>query len=68
MLQLLSELNREGQSILLVTHDKEAALRGNRILYLEDGMIVDELKLEVYKEKDKKREEKLSGWLEQKGW
>jgi len=38
VMNLFSALNREGQSVLLVTHDKEAALRGNHILYLEDGM------------------------------
>lgn len=37
VLNLLSQLNRDGQSILMVTHDIRAALRGNRILYLEDG-------------------------------
>lgn len=34
VLDILTALNAEGQSVLLVTHDREAALRGNRILYL----------------------------------
>lgn len=68
VLNLLSSLHSEGQSVLLVTHDKEAALRGNRILYLEDGAIIGELNLPVYKGKDKSREEKLSAWLEGLGW
>ena len=33
VLELLTELNRGGQSILMVTHDLKAALRGNRIMY-----------------------------------
>lgn len=45
VLDLLTALYMQGQSILLVTHDREAALRGNRILYLEDGAIVGELEL-----------------------
>ena len=68
VLNLLSSLHSEGQSVLLVTHDKEAALRGNRILYLEDGAIIGELDLPVYTGKDKSREEKLSAWLEGLGW
>ena len=68
VLNLLSSLNAEGQSVLLVTHDREAALRGNRILYLEDGAIIGELNLQVYEGKDKAREEKLSAWLEGLGW
>ena len=54
--------------MLLVTHDKEAALRGNRILYLEDGAIIGELNLPSYAGKDKSREEQLSAWLEGLGW
>ena len=68
VLNLLSSLHAEGQSVLLVTHDKEAALRGNRILYLEDGAIIGELELPAYAGKDRSREEKLSAWLEGLGW
>ena len=68
VLNLLSSLNAEGQSVLLVTHDREAALRGNRILYLEDGAIIGELDMPVYEGKDKTREERLSAWLEGLGW
>lgn len=68
VLNLLSTLNTEGQSVLLVTHDKEAALRGNRILYLDDGAIIGELELAPYAGKDRAREEKLSAWLEGLEW
>lgn len=68
VLNLLSSLHEEGQSVLLVTHDREAALRGNRILYLEDGAIIGELDLPLYAEKDRSREEKLTAWLEGLGW
>ena len=68
VLNLLSSLHAEGQSVLLVTHDKEAALQGNRILYLEDGAIIGELELPVYEGKDRAREEKLSTWLKGLGW
>lgn len=64
VLNLLTELNRTHQSILMVTHDMGAAIRGNRILYLEDGVIVDERILPPYsKAKEKEREHELSQWL-----
>ena len=68
VLELLSGLHEEGQSVLLVTHDKEAALRANRVLYLEDGAITGELDLGTFGGKDKPREERLTAWLEGLGW
>lgn len=43
VLNLLSRLHSQGQAILLAIHDVKAALRGTRVLYLEDGKILDEL-------------------------
>ena len=68
VLDLFSALHKDGQTVLLVTHDKEAALRGNRILYLEDGRIIGELELSNYEGKNREREEKLTEWLEGLGW
>lgn len=68
VLDLFSALHKDGQTVLLVTHDKEAALRGNRILYLEDGKIIGELELPNYEGKNREREEKLTEWLEGLGW
>ena len=77
VLNLLTEFNREGQSIVMVTHDIKAALRGNRILYLEDGDIVGELSLTPYGETDKNgellqsdkaREAQINSWLESMDW
>lgn len=69
VLNLLSTLNEAGQSILMVTHDVRAALRGNRILYLEDGRILDELALPVYSAAGvQDRETKITGWLSALRW
>lgn len=68
VLDLFTELHNEGQCIVLVTHDKEAALRGNHIIYIEDGAIVSELSLQSYQEKDKEREKLFSGFLEKLKW
>ncbi len=69
VLNVLTGLAADGQSILMVTHDIRAAIRGNRILYLEDGRILDEMQLPVYREDDAKdREKKLSDWLSALSW
>lgn len=68
VLDLLTTLHADGQTIFLVTHDREAALRGNRILYLEDGAIVGELALGAYQGKDMERERTLTAWLEEMCW
>lgn len=69
VLNLLSQLNRSGQSILMVTHDVRAALRGNRILYLEDGKILDELNLPGYEDgQAREREIQLGSWLSALQW
>lgn len=68
VMNLLSRLNAQGQSILMVTHDTRAALRGNRLLYLEDGKIVDELELFPYSGDDRAREQKITGWLSEMRW
>ena len=69
VLDLLTSLNREGQSILMVTHDVKASIRGTRILYLEDGKILDEMPLPPFDvETAKEREEKVSAWLTALSW
>ena len=69
VLKLLTELNQKGQSILMVTHDVRAAVHGNRILYLEDGQILDELSLSPYNEnEEKERAEKTNSWLSSLRW
>lgn len=48
VLNLLNEINSDGQSIVMVTHDIKSAVRGNRIIYLKDGSIEGELELGKY--------------------
>ena len=69
VLNLLTRLNREGQSILMVTHDMKAALRAGRLLYLEDGKITGELTLPEYNsEEEKSREMQVTAWLNSLEW
>ena len=79
VLEILSGLNNEGQSIVMVTHTVRAAERGNRILYLADGVIVDEIDLGPflgdYKDETnphlaqaQERHRKLKDFLAAMGW
>lgn len=68
VLDVLTELNNDGQSIIMVTHDKKSALRGNRIIYLKDGKIFGECNLGKYSMADNKRIEKLETFLKEMGW
>lgn len=70
VLDLMSEINDTGQSIVMVTHDQRSAARGNRILYLRDGAIRGELNLERWRTDidEAARSEQLAGFLSGLGW
>ena len=68
VLDALTEVNEQGQNIVMVTHDLHSARRGSRILYLQDGVIRGECLLGKYASNDKARFEKLSGFLAEMGW
>lgn len=66
IMALLAEIHRSGTTILLVTHDTKVASRAERVLFLLDGKINGEYRLEVYDESRndlKAREEGLTAWL-----
>ena len=44
-MDLFSEINADGTTIMLVTHDAKVAARTERIMYMRDGKIVSEMKL-----------------------
>ena len=75
IMRLLNILNKNGQTIVLVTHDIKVAVRGKRVVYLKDGRINGELRFaetlkdgmppkEVYQH----REKELTDFLREKGW
>ena len=68
VLDTLTEFNRKGQSIVMVTHDINSALRGNRILYIKDGEVAGELELDKYTNTDDTRKDKLNSFLVNMGW
>ena len=65
----LVKLNREGTTILMVTHDSRIASNCDRIIYLLDGRISAELTLgKSVAGAEKRREEKVTRWLIEMGW
>lgn len=68
VLDVFSKLNAAGQSIIMVTHDKKSALRGNRVVYLKDGEIFGDCDLGIYSADDKDRTKKLEDFLAKMGW
>ena len=68
VLNTLTQFNEQGQSVVMVTHDMRSARRGNRILYLKDGVILGECNLGRYQHGDPARHEKLSAFLTEMGW
>ena len=69
VLDVMTSVNQNGQSIVMVTHDMKTALRGNRVLYLRDGVICGDLKLGAYQEEyNPARHEKLKAFLSEMGW
>lgn len=43
LLKLFSEINQEGQTIMMVTHSTKAASQAKRVLFIRDGYIFHEL-------------------------
>ncbi|MDE6748463.1 MAG: ABC transporter ATP-binding protein [Lachnospiraceae bacterium] len=68
VMELLNRLNRIGQTIILVTHDVKVAVRGSRVIYIEDGRVAGELKFTDEHRSMNQREEELMNFLQQRGW
>lgn len=66
----MQKLNREGTTILLVTHDARVAAKCSRILYIVDGNIQGELETGRMEEEGqlRDRERKVMSWLQEMGW
>jgi putative ABC transport system ATP-binding protein len=71
--EVMSELvglNREGTTIMLVTHDVKVAAKCSRVLYIVDGNIQGEFKSGKYEKTEelRNRERDLNNWLMEMGW
>lgn len=69
VLDIFTEVHKNGQSIVMVTHDLKTALRGTRVLFLRDGNVVGEYRMRNYGEDDmKERRTGLQNFLDEMGW
>ena len=71
IMDLLTEINLSGTTIMLVTHDVRVAARTERVLFMLDGKIIAEKHLGKPSENGterKEREESLSSWLTELGF
>jgi putative ABC transport system ATP-binding protein len=69
VLDIISELNDKGQTVVMVTHDLKAACRASRLIYLSDGRVDGELVLGKFsKDERKNREVKIFEFLKERGW
>jgi len=67
VLNILTDLNERGQNIVMVTHEVKSACRANRIIFLKDGHIEDDLTFEKDLQIEQK-EVQLLKWLAKKDW
>lgn len=70
LLELLADLNKTGQTMVMVTHDIYAATRASKVFFLSDGKIQDEIVLGQF-QKDSDLDERkhvLMNFLETRGW
>ena len=51
IMEILKNLNNEGKTVIIVSHDENVYLKCNRVIKIEDGNIISDLKGEKYYEK-----------------
>lgn len=69
VLDILSRINRSGQTIVMVTHDIKAACRADRILFIKDGRISGEMTQSPFQaEQTDAREKEVFRFLTDRGW
>lgn len=71
VMDIINNVNKEGTAVIIVTHNAKVAARAERVIFLMDGDIHDELTLGKYDGDEKgksSREIMLSEWLEKQGF
>jgi len=69
VIEAFMKINRDGTTIMMVTHDSRIAAMCERILYMLDGEIKGELKLGKNAQGDSRgREQETIKWLDKMGW
>lgn len=70
VMQELKQINDEGTTIMLVTHDSKVAAKCSRVLYIVDGNINGEYNLGKLTDDSqlRSRERQINNWLMEMGW
>jgi len=69
VMEELVKLNKEGTTIMMVTHDVKVAAKCSRVLYIVDGNIKGEyVSPQGTDVQEKDRERRLNNWLMELGW
>lgn len=64
IMDIINEINATGTTVMMVTHDPKVAARANRVIFLSDGNITDEIVLGKYEEHNfHERENIMIKWL-----
>ena len=66
VMEKLAELNENGTTILIVTHDVKVAAKCRKVLFIVDGNIKGEYHIDEKNMRD--RERALNRWLMERGW
>lgn len=65
VLSIIDNINKKGTTVLLVTHDANVAVHADKVIYLEDGRILDTLNLGKYDRNNSEvRDARMKNWLE----
>ncbi|UFU05478.1 ABC transporter ATP-binding protein [Ruania halotolerans] len=69
VMDALTDVHRDGTTIVMVTHDPGVAARGDRVIYLRDGALVDASEMGPWQQATaQQREDDLLGWLRNLGF
>jgi len=69
VMDALTDVHRGGTTVVMVTHDPGVAARGDRVIYLRDGLVVDSSEMGPWQpEKAQQREDDLLAWLRKLGF
>ena len=61
---IIDNINKKGTTVLIVTHDANVAVHADKVIYLEDGRIMDTLTLGKYDESCAgSRDAEMKNWL-----
>ena len=64
VLSIIDNINKKGTTVLIVTHDSNVAVHADKVIYLEDGRIMDTLNLGKYDEGSTvARDGEMKSWL-----